>query len=62
MKKKIEEEHKMQADQMKLIAYGKVMEDDQKVLKDFSIKEGDNIVVMIQKVIIFLDQIMHDIV
>jgi hypothetical protein len=35
---------------MKLIAYGKVMEDDNKTLKDYSIKEGDFIVVMISKV------------
>jgi hypothetical protein len=35
---------------MKLIAYGKVMEDDTKTLKDFSIKDGDQIVVMISKV------------
>jgi hypothetical protein len=40
----------MQADLMKLIAYGKVMEDDNKTLKDYSIKEGDFIVVMIAKV------------
>jgi co-chaperonin GroES (HSP10) len=44
----------MQADQMKLIAYGKVMQEDEKTLKDFSIKEGDNIVVMIQKVLLHL--------
>jgi Ubiquitin family len=35
---------------MKLIAYGKVMEDDNKNLKDYSIKEGDFLVVMISKV------------
>jgi hypothetical protein len=40
----------MQADLMKLIAYGKVMEDDAKALKDYSIKEGDFLVVMISKV------------
>jgi Ubiquitin family len=50
VKQKIEVEHKMQADLMKLIAYGKVMEDDTKTLKDYSIKEGDFIVVMISKV------------
>jgi hypothetical protein len=49
VKKKIEEEHKMQADSMKLIAYGKVMEDDSKSLKDYSIKEGDFMVVMVSK-------------
>lgn len=40
----------MQADLMKLIAYGKVMEDDNKNLKEYSIKEGDFLVVMISKV------------
>ena len=40
----------MQAEQMKLIAYGKVMDDGAKVLKDYSIKEGDFIVVMLSKV------------
>jgi hypothetical protein len=40
----------MPADQMKLIAYGKVMEDDAKNLKEYSIKEGDFLVVMISKV------------
>ena len=40
----------MQAELMKLIAYGKVMEDDAKTLKDYSIKEGDFLVVMISKV------------
>ena len=50
MKEKIEEEHKMQADLMKLIAYGKVMDDDNKSLEAYSIKEGDFIVVMISKV------------
>ncbi len=42
----------MQADMMKLIAYGKVMDDDNKSLKDYSIKEGDFLVVMISKVYI----------
>jgi hypothetical protein len=50
-KEKIEEEHKMAADSMKLIAYGKVLEDDNKSLKDYSIKEGDFLVVMVAKVI-----------
>ena len=43
----------MQADLMKLIAYGKVMDDDTKTLKDFSIKDADQIVVMISKVIYY---------
>jgi hypothetical protein len=40
----------MAADSMKLIAYGKVLEEDTKQLKDYSIKEGDFLVVMISKV------------
>jgi hypothetical protein len=40
----------MAADSMKLIAYGKVLEDDSKSLKDYAIKEGDFLVVMIAKV------------
>jgi hypothetical protein len=40
----------MAADSMKLIAYGKVLEDDAKSLKDYAIKEGDFLVVMIAKV------------
>lgn len=40
----------MVADQQKLIAYGKVLEDDNKTLKDYSIKEGDFLVVMVSKV------------
>ena len=35
---------------MKLIAYGKVMDDDNKTIKDFGLKEADMIVVMISKV------------
>jgi hypothetical protein len=44
----------MQADLMKLIAYGKVLEDDNKTLKECAIKEGDFLVVMIAKVLIFI--------
>ena len=44
----------MAADSMKLIAYGKVLEDDNKSLKDYAIKEGDFLVVMIAKVKCFL--------
>ncbi len=40
----------MAADSQKLIAYGKVLEDDSKTLKDYSIKEGDFLVVMVAKV------------
>ena len=40
----------MAADLMKLIAYGKVMDDNSKTLKDYSIKDGDFLVVMVSKV------------
>jgi uncharacterized ubiquitin-like protein YukD len=40
----------MEAALMKLIAYGKVLSEDNKVLKDYSIKEGDCLVVMVSKV------------
>jgi uncharacterized ubiquitin-like protein YukD len=36
----------MEAETLKLIAYGKVMEPDDKNLTDFKIKEGDFLVVM----------------
>ena len=39
----------MEADLIKLIAYGKVMDNDEKTLKDHSIKDGDFIVCMKQK-------------
>lgn len=44
----------MQADLLKLIAYGKVLEDDSKTLKDYTIKEGDFLVVMVSKVLILI--------
>ena len=50
LKAQIEKEHGFKADQQKLIAYGKVMDDNAKTLKDYSIKEGDFLVVMIAKV------------
>ena len=45
----------MQADLMKLIAYGKVLDDDSKTLKDCNIKEGDFLVVMVSKVLFISD-------
>jgi hypothetical protein len=52
VKEKIEAQHGMDASLMKLIAYGKVMEDNEKSLKEYAIKDGDFLVVMIAKVII----------
>jgi hypothetical protein len=53
VKEQIQKEHSLQADMMKLIAYGKVMEDNEKSLKDYSIKEGDFLVVMVAKVFLY---------
>ena len=46
-KEKIEEEHKISADSIKLVYSGKVLTDDSKSLKEYAIKEGDFLVVMI---------------
>ena len=43
----------MAADLTKLIAYGKVLDDDTKTLKECNIKEGDFLVVMVSKVVTF---------
>ena len=37
----------MKADTLKLIAYGKVLDSDDKIATDYSIKEGDFIVAMV---------------
>ena len=39
----------MKADTLKLIAYGKVLESDDKPTTEYNIKEGDFIVAMVQK-------------
>lgn len=39
----------MAADSQTLIAYGKKLEDNDKTLKDYNIKEGDFLVIMVQK-------------
>ena len=39
----------MKANSLKLLAYGKVMEPDEKLANEFSLKDGDFIVAMIQK-------------
>lgn len=46
----MESEHKLTASNLRLIAYGKVMDDNEKSLSDYSIKEGDFLVAMVQKV------------
>ena len=45
----IEKVHELKADSLKLIAYGKVLEDDAKSAGDYNIKENDFIVAMVQK-------------
>ena len=47
IKEQIEKDHKMVADTLKLIAYGKVLDSDDKVASDFNIKENDFIVAMV---------------
>jgi hypothetical protein len=47
IKDQIEKEHELKADTLKLIAYGKVLESDDKLASDFSLKEGDFIVAMV---------------
>ena len=49
VKEEIEKVHELKADTLKLIAYGKVLEDDEKTAADYSIKENDFIVAMVQK-------------
>jgi hypothetical protein len=49
VKDEIEKCHELKADTLKLIAYGKVLDNDEKTAADFSIKEGDFIVAMVQK-------------
>ena len=49
VKKQIETDHKMEASSLKLIAYGKVLDKDENKVTDHGLKEGDNIVAMVQK-------------
>jgi UV excision repair protein RAD23 len=49
LKEKIEEEHKLPAEQLKLIVKGKVMEDPEQTIKDYKIEEGGFIVCMVTK-------------
>jgi hypothetical protein len=49
VKEQIEAEHELKADSLKLIAYGKVLDSDDKAVSEYSIKEGDFIVAMVQK-------------
>lgn len=46
LKQHIEKEHGLKADKLKLIAYGKVLDSDEKKASDYSLKENDFIVAM----------------
>lgn len=47
VKEEIEKVHELKADSLKLIAYGKVLDSDEKTAADYSIKENDFIVAMV---------------
>ena len=49
VKEQIEKDHGLKADLLKLIHYGKVLDNDEKKASDFTIKENDFIVAMVQK-------------
>ena len=47
VKEQIEKDHDLKADSLKLIAYGKVLDSDDKLVSDHNLKEGDHIVAMV---------------
>ena len=49
IKEQIEKEHSLAADTLKLIAFGKVLDNDARLASEVPLKENDNIVAMIQK-------------
>lgn len=49
VKEQIEKDHGLKADRLKLIAYGKVLDSDEKKVSDYSLKENDFIVAMESK-------------
>ena len=49
VKDEIQKCHDLKADTLKLIAYGKVLDKDELLASDYSLKEGDFIVAMVQK-------------
>ena len=49
IKTKIEEDHQLKAETLKLIAYGKVLASDDQKASEYNLKEGDFIVAMVQK-------------
>ena len=49
VKDQIEKDHQLESEKLKLIAYGKVLDSDDKKVAEFNLKEGDFIVAMVQK-------------
>lgn len=49
VKEVIEKDHDMKADSLKLIAYGKVLDNEEKTAAEYNLKENDFIVAMVQK-------------
>lgn len=49
LKKQIEEQHTMPAESQQLVAYGKVLQEAEKTLTEYNIKDGDFLVVMVKK-------------
>ena len=47
IKEKIEADHQLKADSLKLIAYGKVLQSDDQKASEYNLKEGDFIVAMV---------------
>ena len=47
IKTKIESDHQMSAETLKLIAYGKVLASDDQKASEYNLKEGDFIVAMV---------------
>lgn len=49
IKETIKKDHSLKADTLKIIAYGKVLDDNDKKATEYNLKEGDFIVAMVQK-------------
>jgi len=49
IKEQIEKDHAMKADSLRIIAYGKVLDQDNKTASECALKEGDFVVAMVQK-------------
>ena len=47
VKEQIEKDHSLKADTLKIIAFGKVLDDDNQIASAVPLKENDNIVAMV---------------